>query len=412
MPTNALFQELKKIWRPGILICLAVLGFLFYTMYLEFYINYFPNGPQYDGLFRTAASWVEKYGTTLEPEEKEEIQSQHPLLLAEADEYVAKNPLFAQYGITSWKEFSSWYEDAVYGVSGTLTEEQEKKYADAHRMLNYLQGEETENINERISATDLYLQCYELWETEGVDHITKAYVDGYTPFERSNAQRTLFGEDQAWRNILPYEVVQATSTYFAYLLIWMVLSACLLTSPLLVRDRLSRLLPLQWSSRLGRNTSNMQFLAVELTSIGLTTLNLIVFGGLFATNGTNVFLECRLFSFTHTGFVWFNCTYGAWCAILILLCYLVTAGVVALAFFLSRGSENYIAMLLKLIPVFVVIAILCPRLLEQLFYYSNRLYLLSHIPGIEILVTSLIVLTGPLLCTISLRRQKKSDLLL
>ena len=45
-------EEMKKIWRPGILAVLILLGFVYYTMYLEFYIQYFPNGPEYKGSTR------------------------------------------------------------------------------------------------------------------------------------------------------------------------------------------------------------------------------------------------------------------------------------------------------------------------------------------------------------------------
>ena len=43
-------EELKKIWRPKMVLILIFLGFVFYTMFLEFYIRYFPNGPQAMGV--------------------------------------------------------------------------------------------------------------------------------------------------------------------------------------------------------------------------------------------------------------------------------------------------------------------------------------------------------------------------
>ena len=38
-------QEWKKIWRPGILVALLVLGLAYFYLFSNFYIEYFCNGP-------------------------------------------------------------------------------------------------------------------------------------------------------------------------------------------------------------------------------------------------------------------------------------------------------------------------------------------------------------------------------
>ena len=39
------WQELKKIWRPGILVGIVLLGLIYYYMFPSFYIEHFSNGP-------------------------------------------------------------------------------------------------------------------------------------------------------------------------------------------------------------------------------------------------------------------------------------------------------------------------------------------------------------------------------
>ena len=39
------WQELKKIWRPGILAGIVLLGLIYYYMFPSFYIEHFSNGP-------------------------------------------------------------------------------------------------------------------------------------------------------------------------------------------------------------------------------------------------------------------------------------------------------------------------------------------------------------------------------
>ncbi|MHB8061789.1 MAG: hypothetical protein ACYDG2_04010 [Ruminiclostridium sp.] len=108
---------------------------------------------------------------------------------------------------------------------------------------------------------------------------------------------------------------------------------------------------------------------------------------------------------------WVNWTYGTWCIVLIVLCYLASLGIAALAFFLSQYSANYVAMLLKIIPLFVAAAILCHKLILYAFYYGNRISLTTGIPGVEAILTAFIFLLGLALYFAACAHQKKQDLL-
>ena len=405
-------EEMKKIWRPGILAVLILLGFVYYTMYLEFYIQYFPNGPEYKGIYQVAADWVKRFGTTLEPEEEAEAAREIPALESEASGYLSVNPVARQYGLASYEEYEQFYNRSVQRMQGEMTTQERDRYADAMILSNYLTGEETDNIDGRIYATRLFTQMYELWEQEGVNFRNKEFMDGYTQREYTHAADSFFGEDHAWRNILPAELPEAFSTYRGYVLIWVCVSCCLLLSPMPVRDRMRSMRPLQWSSRHGRDILRTQFAASMLSGAALTAINLLVFGGLFMTHGIHTFFGCRMFSFMHTGFSWINPTFGAWCLLLVFLIYLTGMGITAIAFFLSLHSTNYVAMLLKLIPLVILTALLCPRLLIRLFYYGNSLYQLTSIPGIEGYTALLILATGLILFMITSHRQKRQELLL
>lgn len=405
-------EEMKKIWRPGILAILILLGFVYYTMYLEFYIQYFPNGPEYKGIYQVAADWVKRFGTTLEPEEEAQAAREIPVLVSEASACLSTNPVARQYGLSSYEEYENFYNQSVRQVQGELTAQEQERYADAKILSNYLTSEETDNIEGRIYATRLFTQMYELWEQEGVNLRDKNFVEGYTQREYTHAEDSFFGADHAWRNILPAELPEAFSNYLGYLLIWVCISSCLLLSPVPVRDRMRSMRPLQWSSRHGRKILRTQFAASMLSGAALTAVNLLIFGGLFMTHGIHTFFGCRIYSFMHTGFSWINPTFGTWCLLLVLLIYLTGMGISAIAFFLSMHSTNYVAMLLKMIPLVILTALLCPRLLTRLFYYGNSLYQLTNIPGIEGYTALLILAAGLILFLITRHRQKRQELLL
>ena len=406
-----LWQEMKKIWRPSMIAVLLILGFVFYHTFLSFFVHYFPNGPYFDGLYRIAGQWVQTHGPVLSAEAEAQEKAGLAPLEAEADKLVAANPLAQQYGLSTFAQYQAFYDQYVRQVSGELTGQALDAHSAAMRLSNYLQSEETGNIEGRLLAVADYTQSYEDLQHAASLGSPIRYPESYTQREYDHAMAAFFGPDQAWRNMLPEELPRALSTYIAYVLIWCALSICLLLSPFVVRDRSSRMRQLQYASRHGRRILRTQCTAALLSALLLTTLNLLIFGGLFAAHGIAIFFSCRLYSFMLDAFAWFNWPFGLWCLILCVMGYLISLGVALLAFLIAQYSDSYVAMLLKLLPLFILTALLLPGLFVNAFYYSNMLYRLTHLPGIEALLALAIAAAGTLLCAWSLRQQQSSELL-
>lgn len=419
-------EEMKKIWRPGMIAVLVLLGFVYYTMFLEFHIRYFPNGPQNAGLFTVAAELVKESGTRMTGEARQRLEQKLPELYAEADVYVADFAFTKQYGLATYEAYTKFYRNAMEGVAEGQAADQNAMYADAMRLNAYLTSEATGNIEGRIRGTESYLRRYDVVageekerkiftgnsETNGIQDLKYLLKrDGKPSREYLHAAKTFYGEDEAWRNILPAQVPETTSDYLGRLLVWQCLSIGILLSPLLVRDRMSRMRALQWSSRAGRGIFTVQLKAALLSALLMNLLNLALFGGLFLSRGVSVFFPCRMFSFMDTPFCWPNWTYGTWCLALVLLGLLASMGVAAAVFFLSRYSSHYIGMLLKLIPVIVAAAVFCPKLLGYAFYFNNPLYALVPLPYVEVVTAAAIFLTGAVLCAGAVRKQKQLELL-
>lgn len=403
-------EELKKIWRPGVLLALVILGAVFYLMFLEFYTKHFPNGPNDAAQIELAADLIDQYGTTLEPEAYEKLTATLPVLMAEADQHIRANSLAQRNGLSSYAEYVEFQEETRQ-YSGELSKAEQEKYTDAMLIQNALWGGETDNIYGRLYAVETTLREYDAWRETAPDLQSRVYDMGYGQKAYENAARRFFGTDNAWRNILPNQVPEAVGNYMGMLLIWISLSVCVLLSPVLVRDRMCNLRPLQWSARRGRGVFQSQLAAAMLSAFLWTTLNLLIFGGLFLTNGISAFFSSRMFSFLMSGFSWVNWSFGVWCLVLIGLCYLICFGAAGLAFFLSRYSGNYVAMLLKLIPLLTVCAILAPKLLIGAFYYQNQLYLLTSVPMIELIAAVVVFVLGLGLCCFAAARMKRQDLL-
>lgn len=111
--------ELRKIWRSGILAAIVLLGAVYYWMFPEFYIEYFCNGPASQAQFQLASEWVEKYGPTLEPEERAELDGQLAEEIRTFDQQIAAIPEAAAVGLTDYETFSKFRENYYSGTAAS-----------------------------------------------------------------------------------------------------------------------------------------------------------------------------------------------------------------------------------------------------------------------------------------------------
>ena len=111
--------ELRKIWRPGILAAILLLGAVYYWMFPEFYIEYFCNGPAARAEFQLASEWVAEYGPTLEPEERAELDGRLAAEIGEFDQQIAAIPEAAAAGLTDYETFERFREGYYSGAAAS-----------------------------------------------------------------------------------------------------------------------------------------------------------------------------------------------------------------------------------------------------------------------------------------------------
>ena len=126
--------ELRKIWRPGVLAAIVLLGAVYYWMFPEFYMEYFRKGPESSGMayFALASEWVELYGPTLEGKEWAELEERLAEEIAAFDRQVAAIPEAAAAGITSYEAFLAFREDdpAGRGEKGEAADKERRALID------------------------------------------------------------------------------------------------------------------------------------------------------------------------------------------------------------------------------------------------------------------------------------------
>ncbi len=396
--------ELRKIWRPGILAVILLLGAVYYWMFPQFYIEYFTNGPYAEAQFDLASDWVEQYGPTLEPEERAELDSQLAEEIAAFDAQITAIPEAPAAGLTNYAAVLSFREDYLNGVRDSDGQAD----MDTEYLLNRVYGGTNWYRIEVLTDT---MEVYDTQDEHLALVISNRQRDGQ-PEAMIQREAELNASDLR-HSLLPLSVKESTWQYGKDLAVWCVLSVVLLLSPTLVRDRLRNTRPMQWSSRRGRAILNTQMGAALLSALGLTAVNVTVYAIPFLAQGPLRFAACGLDGIWEWSTPWFDWPYGAYLLILTALLLALSLGCAGLTVFLSQYSGNYIAMLLKAVPLFVAVgAVLGTWLLDMPFTFRTLGNGSLWVPrGAEAILAAVLLTLGLGLCALACRRQYNRELL-
>ena len=410
------WQEMKKIWRPGILAAIVLIGAMFYYVRPDFYREYYGG---HRPIYQLSAEWAEKYGPTMEQSERDELDIQMAEEKETFAQLIANIPEAAEEGLTDYDSFEAFIQahyDAIRGDADDILAgsalldapyHSSELFTQRERLIRHIQN----GTNyERIEDLDRFLYLYDLTIEEPTSS-WEYFLTEYTPQEQA---RVLELEAMDQRDYLPGILLSATVNYFGYLSTWNIMGVILLLSPALVRDRLRRVRSMQWSSRTGRRVLNTQIAAGLASSLLFSAISAAVYSALFLANGVLLFKDHPLYSIGSTS--WFDMTYGQYILALVGLALLDGLITGALTLFFSNYSGNYVSMLLKAVPLFLVLWIAVSTL-EYCIFFFHRTYLLNgdlilYWPkGQEFVLFALLLALGIGLCAWTCVRQKKQELL-
>lgn len=125
-------MELQKIWKPKLLLIIAVMGLLFGFLFLEFPLNYFPNGHPALEQYQLMEDWRDKYGVEMDKEEYEDALE--GLDASKGDEY-------AQQADGALFEYEMRYEKLKNDLADNLYTPAEQL-----RVWDIIQGEKRDGI--------------------------------------------------------------------------------------------------------------------------------------------------------------------------------------------------------------------------------------------------------------------------
>lgn len=376
-----LYHELRKIWRPATLLVLLALGVMHYYLLMDFNIRLFPNGHPAAEQYQTAREWTEKYGFTMEPEEYADAKAEYEAMVAAVDARLASDPRFEQCGIASWKEYQAFQEQSVFQESGSAAYE---AYMELRALLF---GEEYGFAGYRLEERSNALVDYEFRQT----WVTKALA-AQTPAEQARKEELL--TSPRINGIFPHICADNLSEYLCWAGIFAILSTVILLTPCGARENLSRMPAEQWPTRTGRGVCRYQFAAMLLSAAALFLLELLIFGGIYTTNGTGFFWNSPTQTFLLGDFFWFDLTYGQYVLCFLGMVFLLMLGTAGAVFALSYTSTSTISALLKVLPLTVALIFAAAAVTGHPFTDANELYRHTRIMGVEGILCGLIWLLG------------------
>ncbi|MDE7423633.1 MAG: hypothetical protein K2N51_08075 [Lachnospiraceae bacterium] len=386
--------ELKKIWHPGVLVTLAILGVVFGYLFLEMPLKYFYEHPGKED-YEQMKQWTKKYGTTLEENEYTDAQKEVQELIARADTMIKKEERFSKEGITSYKRL----EDAR---SALLCMEGEEE-REPQEWENLLYSEEFDWIGYQIDTLSSMLYSYDI---------------RYQYFEEKKENKTAVQQkriDDLIQNrkldgIMPFGAMGNINEYSRWEITFILLSILILLAPVVTRDRLTNMQQLQWSSKQGRKVLITQLGAVLLSTAILVIIELVIFIGVYSTLGTQFFWNNPIHTFEYAQIFWFDLTYGQYVICMIGITIVLSLGMAGIAFVLSRYSRHYISLLFKVVPVFVIFALFINvALTEGLFDFTSMLSQITGIAGIEVWSAVGIFLIATTMCIYTLCHEKSCE---
>ena len=397
--------ELRKIASPWILAAVVLLGVVYYFLFPEFYIQYFCNGANAEAEFALSSEWVAKYGVTMEASERVELDVQLANEMEVFRQGLLLIPEAAEVGIVdygSFGEYTDRYLEQTAAKGNVADMEQERLRWQIMASTNYF----------RVQALEQFIASYDRTADITASDENESSLPDYYTAAMQRRESELMQSKQKY-GFLPTCVYDSTRKYGQYLAVWCVLSVVLLLSPVLVRDRLCRTHSLQWSSGCGRTVLRTQLMAACIVAFVVTAVNLVVYGIPFLQQEPLIFRDCGLESLWNSAMPWFDWTYGTYLIILTGLILVLSMAAALLTVFLSQYSGNYIPMLLKALPLFVVLGPVTGSWMVSGSCYFRELWQgagIGGFRGMEAVMAVLLLALGVGLCASAVRRQRRVEL--
>lgn len=324
--------EVRKIFSWKLLLLVVLLNVLLFKLLIEFDLKYFPNGRPGSDMFTIEQQLISKYGIKIEDNEFLEIQEIYQQKAKEADQYLANDQDAVAAGLENYEKFNDY-------------DENNKAQINYHDMLFF---DRDLDFPWELQSYEWYIEEYQLAEEAILAKMTCATEAQKKHYEQALKEDKLpFYSDTVMKNFKTYKTSVAIAIF---------LSVIVFISPIFLRDVQANVVPLQYSSKRGRNVFRVKWLAGLFSSIVMTAVLLVVYMTLYKSNGTASHFDLPLYmlGWHHH---WYDITFLQYIilSIAIIFAMAVLLGILTMA--VSSIVTNTIALIaIEIVIAFMMVA--------------------------------------------------------
>ena len=374
---RVLWNELKKILTWKMLILLIFINSVLYFLLIEFDIEYFPNGSEIYS-YNLGIEMIDKYGLTMDEEEFVDFEKTYADEVKKADAYLQSKVEFGEEGLGTYRKFRDydWWNAS-------------ERTSELHDDLFFNQSVD---LFWELQERERLIEFYE-WKDVIQDGLTKKKQQRY---EELIAQEK-FG-------VYTEVAIKNLKTFIANVGIAILFSVVLVISPSILKDRSRQIVPLQYSTKKGRNLFKTKLLAGIIATFVVITVLLTVYFSLYSLNNTSMFFDVRVNTFIGNE-SWFDPTFFQFILLCIAGIYMIGLVFALLSMAFSSLVPNMVSLIGIQIPFVVGFLIigLYPLLPKMISIWNPKwLSLISYC----VMIIIVIIFT-----TILWKREKKLDIL-
>ncbi|MCI6710725.1 MAG: hypothetical protein MR576_01845 [Firmicutes bacterium] len=369
------YAEMKKIWRPVIVIITVMISILIFFSFMFGCIKPFQafNGTDSLGVkLEICSNLIDKYGNSIEPKEFAEAENDYSQLMSGANSVISENELFARNGIKNREDYIRYMQNAINGSDGY-------DYTAFSEMRDMI-------INE-TGLSPLYFEVYE--------DILQKYREAYAA-----------GDGRT--GILPFEILVYSNNYFVYLIILCIICAFPAAALVMVNDRSSNVSACQYSGSKGRRIYMIQYICMNISAAIIVSVAAAAALYMWKTTGAFKYAGSAISSFLNEAVSVMPLTYGRLVVYFVLIAYILALAASGIVFFLSANSTSTVNMLTKAVPV-IIAACIIGLLMQDAFCESNAIYSAVHIPYCELITVFIVFAVSVLLNIANYRLLQRHD---
>lgn len=414
-------QEMRKIWRlPALVIIILIVLMWGWLLRQEIFSRHSPSQIQYGSNehieLRVFSDLYEEYGDKLTAENRLDAEKFYVLYAADADEAIADDLRFAEQGIYSGQDLYDREKELEAILISKLPGEHNEEFINEWNAnfklrseLYYNLGPQTDWAAGRIMMLRTILGQYDYYAEHG--------ISGVITSDKQYMYYHKYKSDP-YMNLFPQHLVEMTREYYSGIIPVAVIAMGVLLLPVLINDRNSRVVAMQYSSRAGRRTIRMQFIAAIISAFILSMLVLGLFTAMFIVKVSDMYesfysanISTVIVSYGNPVFLWFDLTYMQYLASCLFLSVLISMSAAVLFWVLSAFCVNYIILILLAIPVAAILSYIgAEALTETLFMSREGIMFAADVPALEFFVFGVMLLLGIVMYVIMTRYVRRKDL--